>query len=102
MPIADTIRERGERRDRPFDDRRIRHVGVSRHRTDHDRVAFFANAGQFRNAAEIDERSRLRESELHCRDEALATGERFAARARKCLRGVRERLRLLIFECVHD
>src|SRR5438046_250636 len=75
---------------------------MPRHRADHEGVALLANAGQFGNATQVDERAGLRQSELHRRNETLPARERLAARARERLGGVGERFRKLVFECVHE
>src|SRR5205814_9655430 len=86
---------------RTLDDRRIGDVGVPRHRADYDRITFLANARQLGDVAQVDERSRLRESQLHGRNKTLAARERFTAAARQCFRGVGECFGTLIFECIH-
>ena len=102
LTIADAVGKHGERRDRALHHRRVGHVGMPRHRADHEGVTFFANAGQFGNAAKVDERAGLCKSKLHRCDKTLPACERLAARARKRLCSVGERFRKLVFERVHS
>ena len=77
LPVADDgceVRERGNARG---DFHRRRHFRVARHRADRDRraVALDADAAQIRNLREVDEVARLREPELHRREQRLPARE---------------------------
>ena len=63
------------------------HFGVSRTRADFYPAVLLADAGQSRNSSDVDEQLRLAQSELHQRDEAVASGQELSlATGRRQLR----------------
>ncbi len=57
------------------EDRRVLDVHVAGHRTDRDGVTVLTNVRQVAQTADVDQHGRLRETQLHQRQEAVATGE---------------------------
>src|SRR5262252_3723304 len=71
-------------------------------RTDDDRIAVLLDAFQLCDTREIDDRAGIGEPQLHRSDEALSARQRLPAALAQRSSGVGNRLRTLIFECVHD
>jgi hypothetical protein len=91
--------------------RRLLHIGgcrdvsVRRQRADPDRVAAARDAAQLRNAADVDNRRRSREAQLHERNQAVAAGQELGARVgRKKAMHVGQRTGAVIVEVrgIHD
>ena len=89
LAVADALGERGQRRDASAFTSGDDATSAWRVIAPIDEVlAFLADALQLRHAGEVDQRARLRQAQLHRRDEALAAGERRAAGLREQRGGV--------------
>ena len=82
LRIADRRRRVGHHRALLRSSRRRRHVVMHRRGADLDLAVLLADAGQLRNARDVDERRRLAEPQLHQRHQAVAAGEQLAAAVR--------------------
>ena len=60
---------------------RVDEVALDGHRTDHDRVALFANAAHRLDPVEVDQVRRLCEAQLHHRQQAVAAGQQLGVAA---------------------
>ena len=99
LRVADPGRRRGDQRVRLAEQRVVRDVVVARERADRDPVAVLAHVAEVGQAADVDEQRRLREAELHQRQERVAAGEQLRVVARpEQLDRVVDRLRDLVVE----
>ena len=74
------------------------HVVVHGRGADLDLAVLLANAGEARNAGDVDERRRLAEPQLHQRHQAVAAGEQFPARILQLLDRLVHRRRAVVVE----
>ena len=65
LRVRDHMRRFGQKRHAILQHFRRDELILGGHRTDADEASFFADAAQFRNSIQVDQRARLREPQFH-------------------------------------
>src|SRR5262245_2305390 len=78
LEIADLPRRLRKRRTGRLHERRRRDLVVRGPRTNLDAIALLADAGEARDARDVDQHLRLAQAKLHERHEAVAAGDQLA------------------------
>ena len=75
LPVADQAGDMRQQRNAVGEQRGVHDVGVTGGRADGDVAVVLADVGQLRDAGDVDEDGRVRQAQLHHRQQRMAAGE---------------------------